>query len=111
MLAFHPVGGAMFLKSLGMFLEGGRRNSMPQAHSLIHKADKGELNKNATTGTNPQELEVQVYRLSKSEILCSKRLKKCQKEEFMARLGEKKNIIKSQPKIIENLKKKTHFTR
>lgn len=111
MLVLHPVGGAMFLKSLGMLLEEGRRGSMPQAHTLLHKLRRKKPGKKVRAQVEPERRNLDIYHLSPSDILWSRRLRQSQRDPLMAVEEQKKLPGKSQPKIIENLKKKTHFSR
>ena len=121
MLMLHPVGGAMLLKSLGTILEEGRRGSMPQAHTLFHKVYLRKPVKKRLAVNEKKSPATDFFFnhfLNPSEILWSKKLNKKQREKYLvAMTGEEQkrkklpSNTKLQPKFVENLKKKTHFTR
>lgn len=109
-----------------MFLQGGRRGSKPQAHTLIHQETRSKLQQAAAKSSQPQA--AQIFRPPSPKLLSRKKgskpnllpPKKKQKPK-MAEVEQVKQVKKpttqaggankSQPKMIENLKKRTHFTR
>lgn len=121
MLMLNPVGGAMFLRSIGMFLQGGRRGSKPQAHSLIHNEQRGlqeKASNKSQLGLTPtlyDPFEGQNCLPEEGQLLSKKKSQKEKKKTKSSMSEEKINtaqlLNKLNPKMVENLKKRTHFTR
>lgn len=123
MLMLNPLGGAMLMRSIGMFLQGGRRGSKPQAHTLIHQETRSKLQQAAGKSITPQAS--QVFQAPSPKLLSNKKTvkppppKPAPKKKPKPKMAEEKKKTtqaggggnKSQPKMIENLKKRTHFTR
>lgn len=118
MLMLNPLGGAMLMRSIGMFLQGGRRGSKPQAHTLIHQESRLKQQQAAKAAQQPQL--PQIFRPPSPKLLSHKKAIKPQPpkpkpKKAKPKMEEKKKTTqtanKSQPKMIENLKKRTHFTR
>lgn len=124
MLMLNPLGGAMLMRSIGMFLQGGRRGSKPQAHTLIHQETRSKLQQTAAKSNTPQAS--QIFRSPSPKLLSKKKGVKppqpqqqpAPKKKPKPKMAEEKKKTtqagggnKSQPKMIENLKKRTHFTR
>gem|GEM_PF-4821355 len=105
----NPLGGAMLMKSIGLFLQSGRRASQPQAHALVRQTSKPAVSARPTSTEQVKRHAGKFQPRSAARAKSGKTSKKKAMEE--KKKSNTASINKSTPKLIENLKKKTHFSR
>lgn len=113
----NATGGAMLMKSIGLFLQSGRRGSQPKAHALVRQSSVKPVV--SPIQPRPEELVPQLQASKnkpRTPLKPNSDPSSSKKEKKKKKMEEKKKPStalgnKSTPKLIENLKKRTHFSR